>query len=459
MLKLFLFFLVFSITIQSTQNYSMIVDSLFKQNQLFDIYLKNCPQKNSENLYYRGKPENFLNIKNNYDSYSSVYVPSGYNYTINSFKKFPKSTLFITESQDLKFDDYCFIAFAHYRDNENKNFDILNSNFYYVIINSQDNSLEQYLSFFILMLSIYLLIFLFCYKYNRFNAIMRLYVSKLTNKYLIFSLLLDLTCILINYITISSIAYSFYKTFIIVHIIYLLLGNEVLYFRHDERKKVKYTLILLFIELSISVISLYIIYFIPSLDNFYLYFTKSLIEHIAILVFLVKMFLNNYINLYRQYRLERRMRTILTISYKYKLLLYTKIFIFSLLYSLVFIVVNIIKICSHLNYNIYGFIFNYYLNIALEQFFAIILGILFYPVRNSPAYYNQVHYKLNSINFIANIKKKKEKYMRINNLTQKLLKNEYVKSEYPLILVEPFTKNDKIFDKRANVHIGVAKID
>ena len=143
------------------------------------------------------------------------------------------------------------------------------------------------------------------------------------------------------------------------------------------RLKKKSTLILLYIEIIISVIFLYIIYFIPSLDNFYLYCTKSLIEHIAILVILVKMFLNNFIKLYRQYRLERRMRKRLALAFKYKLLIYFKICIFSLFYSLGFIVVNIMIIYYHLNYYINGFIFNYYLNIALEQFFSIILAILF----------------------------------------------------------------------------------
>ena len=436
----------------------MLVDNIFKLNQYFDISLANCPQK-SENLYYRGKPENFINIKNKYDSYSSVYLPSGYNYSLNSIQKFPKSTIFLTEDQNLQFDNYCVISYAH--EYYKYDFDILSSNFYYVIIRQsdefQDKAVEQYLISLLIMLSIFLLIFLFCYHFNRFNSTIRLYVSKLSHKYLIFSLLLPFSCIFINYITLFSIVHSFYKTFIIVQIIYLLSGYQVLYFLVDETKKRKYTLILLYIEIILSVIFLYIIYFIPSLDNFYLYFTKSLIENITILVFLVKMFLKNFIKLYRQYRLERRMRKRLTLAFKYKLLIYFKICIFSLFYSLGFIVVNIIIIYYHLNYYINGFIFNYYLNIALEQFFSIILAILFYPLRNSKSYFVQVNYDFKRTKFIAEINNRNEKSRKINNLTPKLLKEEYLEHENPLILVEPFAKTDKLFDKRFFVHIGVTK--
>ena len=118
---------------------------------------------------------------------------------------------------------------------------------------------------------------------------------------------------------------------------------------------------------------------------------------------------------------------------------------------------NIIKICYHINHYTNGFYYNFYFDIILEQFFTIILGILFYPIKNSVFYYFQVNYDANSINFIAEIKKNKEKSMNIKNLNKKQLKNEYLKNEYPLILVEPFTKTDKIFNERFLIHIGVTK--
>ena len=151
------------------------------------------------------------------------------------------------------------------------------------------------------------------------------------------------------------------------------------------------------------------------------------------------------------------MRARLTLAFKYKLLIYFKICIFSLFYILGFIVVNIIIIYYHLNYYINGFIFNYYLNIALEQFFSIILAILFYPLRNSKSYFVQVNYDFKRTKFITEINNKNEKSIKINNLTPKLMKEEYIKYEYPLILVEPFAKNDNVFGKVFSVHIGIAK--
>ena len=92
------------------------------------------------------------------------------------------------------------------------------------------------------------------------------------------------------------------------------------------------------------------------------------------------MFINNFISLYKQYRLERRIRTILTLSYKYKLIIYSKVFIFSILYCLSFIILHIILISSHFNYYGQSINYVYYLNINLELFFIIILAIIFFLV-------------------------------------------------------------------------------
>ena len=71
MLILFLFFQLFSITLQDIV---LVIDTLFLEKILINIDFKNCTQKQPENFYYKGKPENILNIKNKYDSYSSVYI-------------------------------------------------------------------------------------------------------------------------------------------------------------------------------------------------------------------------------------------------------------------------------------------------------------------------------------------------------------------------------------------------
>ena len=168
------------------------------------------------------------------------------------------------------------------------------------------------------------------------------------------------------------------------------------------------------------------------------------------------MFINNFINLYKQYRLERRIRTILTLSYKYKLIIYSKVFIFSILYCLSFIILHIFLISSHFNYYSQSINYVYYLNINLELFFIIILAIIFFPVRNSLLYYFKVNYDYNSITFVSQIKSSTENNMKISNLELKNLKDKYLKHEFPLVLVEPFTKTNNLFND-VHIHVGIVK--
>ena len=162
----------------------------------------------------------------------------------------------------------------------------------------------------------------------------------------------------------------------------------------------------------------------------------------------------NFISLYKHYRLERRIRTILTLAYKYKLIIYTKVIIYSFLYSLGFIIISFMIISSHSKDDKEEYIF--YLNIALELFFSIIFAILFFPLRNSLFYYFEVNYDYNSITFVAQIKLNNEKNMKISNLKQKRMKNEYLKHQYPLVLVEPFTKTNNLLNG-PNIHVGIVK--
>ena len=454
-------FLVLPILTLSREIYEMNIDYLFQSNQFYYVYLDNCPLIKKGEFYYRGKPAVFERIKdkednNKYNSYSSVYFGKDIDSLNKDILKFPKNTIFILDGNDNnnvyfeKYKDYCFITGNFYTN-------VFTSNNYYIIISTSNDLLEKCLTLFLVILSIFLAFFILLYNCKCFPVtFIRLYVSILTNKYLICSFLLALSNLLINYIFFFSICYSFYKTFIIIHLIYLLTRYQILYFIQNIKKKILLTIILFFIELIASGFFLLIIYFIPSLDNFYLYFIKSLIEHITILVVLIIMFIRNFIRLYKQYRVERRIRTILTLTYKYKLLVYTKVFIFSLFYSLGFIIMNIIQISYHINYYIYGEKYVYYMNIALELFFIIILGVIFYPMRNSLLYYINVHYDYYSINFISEIKKNKEYNMNIQCLNKQLLKEEYFKNEYPLVLIEPFTKTNKVF-YNMQMHIGVIK--
>ena len=237
----------------------------------------------------------------------------------------------------------------------------------------------------------------------------------------------------------------------IINIVNLLKGYKIIYFYETGLSKAKKVLILAVIGLVEILTYIYIAYYIPFFDNFY--FGINLIKHLAIMAIGVKMFLTNFISLYKQYRLERRIRTILTLSYKYKLIIYSKVFIFTFFYCLGFIIINIISINSQMEYP-EDFVYIYYLNIALELFFANIFSIIFFPLRNSILYFSEVNYDYNSIKFIAEIKNNKN--IGIDNLNRKILEEQYRKKEYPLVLVEPFSKSDNLFNN-SHLHIGIVK--
>ena len=171
------------------------------------------------------------------------------------------------------------------------------------------------------------------------------------------------------------------------------------------------------------------------------------------------MFINNFISLYKQYRLERRIGTILTLSYKYKLIIYSKVYIFSILYCLSFIILHLILVATRFNkYEEYeeSRFYVYCINMGLELFFIIIFAIIFFPLRNSLFYYFEVNYDYNSITFVSQIKSSTENNMKMSNLKPKILKDKYLKHEFPLVLVEPFTKTNNLFND-VNIHVGIVK--
>ena len=347
----------------------------------------------------------------------------------------------------------CFINLEY----NNINFETFS--LYYIIINSPLNkSFIKFTLYFLIIgflnITIFFLIILWkidyleelsCFAFSNFS----------------FLVFFPFSCIFIQFFILPNVFfYSIYKSYMIINIILYLNGYKILYFQNNRFKKWRYIIFLSIIELIISFIFLQIIYFYPSFDNFYLFFVKNIIEHIIILVVLIKVFLNNFLNLYRQYRLERRMRQILTITYKYKLLIYSKFLIFTLLYCLGFITMNLIQIFYRINYYVDGFCYTYYMNLGLDLFFCIILITIFYPTRNSKIYNLPIIINNNNLIFFGKIKKRKENEMKFGKLNKNILKQKYLKNEYPLILVEPFAKTDKIFNNNnTHIHIGLTKID
>ena len=82
--------------------------------------------------------------------------------------------------------------------------------------------------------------------------------------------------------------HSVYKSIMIVNLIYFLKGNQILYFQIQiaKKRRIIYTIIMILIESSTTIIFLNI-----SIDDFYLFFMRNLIEHLTILVIEIKMLL------------------------------------------------------------------------------------------------------------------------------------------------------------------------
>ena len=458
-MKMKIFFILLNIlafssnTNEKENEYHLKFNYLFSKSLDLDVKVY-CSKNNSKNFHFKGRPENIENIIKNkkYNLYSAIYINKINNFNIT---KFPTSTIFFINSDIIdrkminQYKDYCFVE-----SNSNNNFE--NYKYYYVSLYSiLDERTRRLTIYFIILFSliIFIFVFIYCCFYNSLQLI-KIYLNSLANRNLYLSFTLAFSCLMYQFFSFSALIHSIYKSIIIIDTIYLLNGYNIIYFRQPVRKKIIYTLIVIIIEIIVTLIIIYITNFIPKFDKFYLFFLKTLIEHFIIIGISIKMFIYNFISLYKQYRLERRIRTIVTLAYKYKLIIYTKVIIYSFLYSLGFIIISFMLISSHSKDDKEEYIF--YLNIALELFFSIIFAILFFPLRNSLFYYFEVNYDYNSITFVAQIKSNNEKNMKISNLKQKRMKNEYLKHEYPLVLVEPFTKTNNLLNG-PNIHVGIVK--
>jgi hypothetical protein len=256
-----------------------------------------------------------------------------------------------------------------------------------------------------------------------------------------------ISIILIKYITISLIFHSFFKSYILINLKFLLDGNSILQFENIKPLYRKYLLLCFIFDGSLNLVFDYIVFFIPSINNIYLFVIKSLVEHIGLLLYTIKSYKSKYIPLIRY-------RNLIILSDKKKIMIYRKVLIFAFLYSCVFIGFQFYKIILLYDY-VDAFYFNYILNGCLELLFVLILMIIFYPQKITgdfiiPNYY---HYNNNN-NRIYNAQiTNEENKLNISNLNKNILKNEYKKNNIPLILINPFSKSNNAFD-----YINVGKI-
>ena len=451
--------------------YNIFIDKLFNQFTYSRISTSFCTQiEISRNFYYRGKPKdieniidsNKLNLKGEqknlnllddnikYEKYAAIFINK--KEYLDYIFLFSKKTLFFlnedisinsTDAQIYK--NYCILSVKS---------DDYYSYSYFII--SEDLT-DLYLIYiggpiFIFLFMIVILIII----YSIYSCssplpifLVRLYIYNFAHLSLVFNIAIFISFIGNFFFLLSIFFYSFYKASILAHLLLLLNGFSILDFNYSYGQRFKFNLKILLVEFILNVLFEYIVYFIPSLDNFELFFIKNLFEHITILIFGIVSFFNKFMRLYKQYKFDRRLRTVLTLGYRLKVIIYIKVLIFSFLYSIGFIILYFVELSYSINKNCYGFYFNYALNICLEMFFSIVLFVMFFPLKMSFFYFYPVYYDYESANFLAQIEK--DKNDNISNLKKDILK-EYQKKEYPLVFIKPFAKN---LNEICDAHIGM----
>ena len=435
---------------------------LFSNN---NIYIDNYGKIQKE-IFIGNLPSDNISINsplNKSNSFSNNEIPIKFNENKNN--KFLRSTVFPINKENFNFSKINNNnSFINYDDNIENN---INKKKFISTSRKIKTLYRNIILFSLILFSIanIIIFFVFCCYYSLIK--LKLEVYKIANILLISCIFLSFSSIFIPEFPGTAIVYSIYKSYLFINIIYLLRGYKLLYFR-TRRKIIKNILIIIFasIESLTTIFLLYTPFFFEM--NIYIFCGRNIIENLILFVVGIKIFLKIFINLYRKYRLKRRKRAIATLSYKYKLIIYSKIIIFSFLYCLGFILINIIPIIIDIDddndddneddYYYYHskrhrkIIYFYYINIAIAILFTIIFAIIFFPINNSLLLF--IGYNSN-IFFITKIKKNKENKMKISKLRKKLIKKCYIK-EYPLILLEPFAKTNNILNG-SNIHIGITK--
>ena len=469
-MKIFLIFLIqiFIFTFSEEIDYKIIIDKFFKQSINNYISFSYCNQKESEkNFHYRGRPKKMSEIiknekfdknlmnKNNikYKKYKAVFINT--QSELEYIYYFPNSTIFFVNGNNNFSSIYKEIFDPNYCFFENTFFEFDNLKNYYIIINKEIGGVVS--SLIVVSLALFFVfdlcfVFSFAARTCFLKIYLPIYVFNFVNMAMGFSFSILFSCVIFYVCYLSSIIYSMYKSYMLIHIIILLDGYSIIHHNYTCKQKFKYGFyIFLFEEISTFIFT-YIMFFIPSLDNFYLFFTRNILEYLLLLIYMIMMTKDKFYRLYRQYNLEKRLRTVLSISYKLKFIIYLKVLIFTFLYCLSFIILHIIIISTKINYYTDGFFYYYLIIIAIETFFTLILCIIFYPSKVSIMYYFPITFDYDSLKFIAEIKQEKENNINISKLTKKKLFKEYKQKEYPIVLISPFSKTDHPFK---DLHFGL----
>ena len=424
--------------IDSTESSNKIIKAYsFEHITLETKYSINCNLYNEDYFTFRGRFPNILDILDN------EKIPGSINTKIKGYKYvyFPDESLY-NKYSDLFPDSTIFVTSYYLKNTKNNCHLQLNKRLYddsqkrpvayYSVINKK--SLYNHFDGYEILSSG------FIYVFPLFAFLICIYESKLhdrsciiyknlqfyvfTRNIILLSIPLLISIILIYYILPLSLIHSFFKSYILINLVYLLDSNSILEFGNIKSIYKKYLVLCFIFDSSLNLIFCYVVYYIPIINNLYLFVIKSLVEHIALLLYTIKSYETKYFHFYSQYVFEIKHRSLIFLFYVFKIVIYQKVIRFAFLYSCVFIGFQIYKIIFLYNY-VDAFYFNYVMNGCLELFFVLILVKTFLPQNLTIFYFMPVYYDYNSKIYKVQITNQKNK-LNISNLNRNDLKNEYM---------------------------------
>ena len=450
---LFFLFIIKIIYIKSYK--TILIDKLFNKSETNTINLQHCDYYDEETFYYRGRPTDIKDIIdsnniNDINNYKYVYIPES-KYLDNA-TLFPKSTVFFPLEGVIKYEydynkEYCFIT-IRFKIEQYKPF------YYIVIGNILDNTTEGLAICILFTLCIFGLIYTFLLFIRNLKLIFffHFYIYHLISFITSFFFLLGGLSFTINSALLSHLIYTFYKSFLFINLLFLIDGFRILSLENRCCSLLKTFLYFFLYNSIMTIILLYISYFLPSINNALLFIFKNIIEHSILLICVIKAIKKKFIPLYNQYQFEKIYKEPIFIVYKLKLLIYIKILIFTLIYSISFILLSFIELFSSFIDYAELFQYNYIANICLELFLGLILGVIFFPFKVPLYFYLRIHDIYNSR--IINISiDKSNNNSNINILKKNILKNRFAKKQLPIVFINPFS-NDKTMK---NLHLGTVE--
>ena len=443
-----IFIIINLMNLISSETAFILMDHLFGQIEILNPI---CLMKEPTIESFRGSIENLDDIiKKDPETelYENPYVYISEIEKLEYVNYFWDKTIFFTNFQ-ISWDDIrhgiCFVEIEKY------------SKYNYIIMsNAKMGYIFFPICFFFFVYSVPIAIFkLYKSELKRLVLFKKIHFYKFAQRIILFWMVIIISSATIYYFLLSYVIYSLYKAYLVINLIFLLEGYSIIHFNKSLFKFKKWFLIFFFYDSIISLYAEYIVYFLPNFDNFYLLHIKSLFEHLVFLIMILVYIFKRYVHMKKQYLLENRERTILAVGYQIKIKLYLKLMIFSIIYCSTFIIFPFIeKLYINIDNVVETYYANYFITMILETVFNLVLVIILYPKDLTIFFFLPTIFDYNTFKIEAIIKERYEKKLQISNLKPNSLKNKYQERQYPLVIINPFTKTNNVFK---DIRVGFIK--